>query len=42
MLVPQKPGGHISINVEFGEEEGQVSIEDIEKRVLMRQKMKST
>ncbi len=31
-LSHKKPDGHISVNVEFGEEEGQVSLKDIEKR----------
>ena len=33
-LSHKKPDGHISVNVEFGEEEGQVSLKDIEKRAL--------
>ena len=35
-LSHKKPDGHISVNVEFGEEEGQVSLKDIEKRALER------
>ena len=36
VLSHKKPDGHISVNVEFGEEEGQVSLKDIEKRALER------
>ena len=32
MPFPQKPNEHISVNVEFGEEEGHVSLKEIEKR----------
>ena len=38
----KKPDGHISVNVEFGEEEGQVSLKDIEKRALERAPKKKT
>ena len=41
-LSHKKPDGHISVNVEFGEEEGQVSLKDIEKRALERAPKKKT
>ena len=41
-LSHKKPDGHISVNVEFGEEEGQVSLKDIEKRALERVPKKKT
>lgn len=42
VLSHKKPDGHININVEFGEEEGQVSLKDIEKRALERAPKKKT
>ena len=41
-LSHKKPDGHISVNVGFGEEEGQVSLKDIEKRALKRASKKKT
>ena len=41
-LSHKKPDGHISVNVEFGEEEGQVFLKDIEKRALERAPRKKT
>ena len=41
-LSHKKPDGHISVNVEFGEEEGQVSLKDIEKREKERVPKKKT
>lgn len=32
VLSRKKPDGHIGVNVEFGKEEGQVSLKNIEKR----------
>ena len=40
VLSHKKPDGHISVNVEFGEEEGQVSLKDIEKRAKEREPKK--
>ena len=42
VLSHKKPDGHISVNVEFGEEEGQVSLKDIEKRAKEREPKKKT
>lgn len=42
VLSNKKPDGHISVNIEFGEEEGQVSLKDIEKRALERAPKKKT
>ena len=42
VLSHKKPDGHISVNVEFGEEEGQVSLKDIEKRAKERAPKKKT
>ena len=41
-LSHKKPDGHISVNVEFGEEDRQVSLKDIEKRALERAPKKKT
>ena len=41
VCLSKKPDGHISVNVEFGEE-GQVSLKDIEKRALERAPKKKT
>lgn len=42
VLSHKKPDGHISVNVEFGEEEGQVSLKDIEKRAKECEPKKKT
>ena len=41
-LSHKKPDGHISVNVEFGEEDRRVSLKDIEKRALERAPKKKT
>lgn len=42
VLSHKKPDGHIGVTVEFGEEEGQVSLADIEKRAKARAPKKKT